>query len=254
MINRLKSVLPNKVKQSVKIKLSFFKAGLFSDRNSDVKIFCISIQRNGTTSVGDFLSDHGFHVARWRDSDYYDWPYLQSIGNFEAIFQSKAFKSFDAFEDGPWFAPDFYRVLYHRFPKSKFILFYRDSDRWFDSMLKYSNGKTLGNTYRHCKTYRRLSEYYDSLDKDPDFRPAEKETDNLLSLEDMREHYKRVYEEYNRDAIAFFKKYASDKLFSCHLQDPDKWKKLGNFLDIEVNDGYDVHSNKSKDKERINKN
>jgi len=209
------------------------------------KIFCISMQRNGTTSVGNFLSEHGYRVARNGDSKYYKWTYKWHIGDFEGIFRSAAFRSFQAFEDDPWWMPDLYKILYHRFPKSRFILFYRDSDKWFDSMLSHSNGKTLGNTRRHCKVYNRMTEFYHKVDNDPSFKPTVNCWDSLMSLEGMREHYKRVYDEYNREAIEFFQRYSPESLFVARLEDRDKWQKLARFLGFTVNEDYDMHAGKS---------
>ncbi|MCF8077633.1 MAG: hypothetical protein K9K87_15885, partial [Desulfotignum sp.] len=204
------------------------------------KIFCISMQRNGTTSVGNFLRDHGFRVARWSDSRHNNWSYKWQLGDYEAIFNSIAFKSFQAYEDDPWWLPDFYRVLNYRFPKSKFILFHRDSDIWFNSMMRYSDGKTLGNTHRHCRVYRRLTEYYTRLEMDTLFKPTENEIDNLMVIdENLREHYKQVYDEYNKEAIDYFRKYGPNKIFVSRLEDKKKWIKLGKFLKIDVKSGYE---------------
>ncbi len=147
----------------------------------------------------------------------YNWNYYWHVGDFESIFRLVAFKSFQAFEDSPWWAPDFYRVIYHRFKGSKFILFYRDSNKWFDSMMSFKNGKILGNTRRHCKIYRRLAEFYNKLD--PTFNPTLKEKDQLLRInENMRDHYIKVYEEYNRKVIEYFGLInAKNSLFTCKL-------------------------------------
>ena len=210
------------------------------------KVFCISIQRSGTTSVGNFLSDHGYRVARWEDSLDNQWTYKWSIGDYESIFNSVAFRSFNAYEDDPWWASNFYRVLYHRFPKAKFVLLYRDSDSWFDSMMKHSSRKTIGNTYIHCKIYNRLSEFYYNLDNNPDFNPTIKHTDNLLSLDkNLCDHYKKIYEMHTRDTIEFFNTYSPNNFFSCQLEDKLKWHKLGKFLGITVKPSYDVHVNRS---------
>jgi len=105
-----------------------------------VKIFCVSMQRNGTTSVGAFfLAASKFRVARYNYSWENQWTYKWSIGDYESIFNSSKFRSCQAYEDDPWWLPDFYRVLNYRFPNSKFILFYRDSDAWFNSMMSHSN-------------------------------------------------------------------------------------------------------------------
>ena len=68
---------------------------------------------------------------------------------------------YQVFEDDPWWITDFYKLLYHRFPKSKFILLERDPDKWFDSMVSHSGGLVLGNTHRHSYIYDRLEEFYE---------------------------------------------------------------------------------------------
>lgn len=205
------------------------------------KIFCISMQRNATTSCGQFLKDHGFRVANYSVSNDLNWSRHWMDGNFEAIFSSKAFRSFQAFEDSPWWFPDFYKYLYHRFPTSRFILFYRDSNKWFESMLRHSNGRTLGNTYGHCKIYRRLDEYYDKVDRDPGFHPHVEGDDNLMSLHGKKDHYIQIYEEYNREVQEFFHRHDLSRLFTAELEDDGKWLKLGEFLDIHVEPGYNIH-------------
>jgi len=208
------------------------------------KVFCISMQRTGTTSCGQFLKDHGYRVASYGEHSR-RWTNFWIKGDYDRIFRSIEFRSFQAYEDNPWWMPDFYQVLNIRFPSARFILFYRDSNKWFDSMLSHSGRKTLGNTYRHCKVYRRLDEFYKKLDTDPGFKPSENEIDNLMSLKGKCNHYIKVYEEYNREVIEYFNKYAPNKLFVCKLEDDQKWQKLGKFLNIKVDKNYNVHVNKS---------
>ena len=129
------------------------------------KIFCISMQRTGTTSVGKFFRDFGFSWAGWPTSHRNGWGNSWYEGNYEKIFSSEDFKLTNAYEDGPWFAPDFYKVLYHRFPTAKFLLFERDPDAWFKSMLRHSGTNILGRSRNHCKLYRRELEYFDLLDR-----------------------------------------------------------------------------------------
>src|SRR5690554_7497619 len=105
------------------------------------KIFCLSMQRTGTTSVGKFFKEYGFKVAGWNVSNRNKWSYSWELGDFETIFNSKDFKDNQVFEDDPWWLPEFYKVLYHRFPDSKFILFTRNEDAWFNSMMNHSRSE-----------------------------------------------------------------------------------------------------------------
>lgn len=210
------------------------------------RIFCISMQRNGTTSVGDFFEHFGYPTARWSDSWENQWSKYWYDGDFESIFNSKEFKSFQVFEDDPWWLPEFYKILYHRFPGSKFILFTRDSESWFKSMLSHSNGQTLGNTKRHCKVYRREIEFYQKLETDNDFKPTEDEIDNLLPLLGHEKHYRDLYEIRNKEIIDFFEKKDPSRLFHCDLADSNKWQKLGEYFKIDIPNDFKIHSNKSK--------
>jgi hypothetical protein len=210
------------------------------------RIFCISVQRTGTTSVGEFFKHFGYKVSTWDICYANKWSYHWYNGDYESIFNSKDFKAHQVFEDDPWWLPGFYKVLYHRFPDSKFVLITRDSQQWFESMKKHSGGKTLGNTRRHCKIYQREPEFYQRLQNDPSFKPTEVEVDNLLSLEGMDEHYKALYNLHNRQVVEFFEKFSPQSLFVGKLEDPQKWEKMGKFFALPVPPGLEVHANKSK--------
>lgn len=214
---------------------------MFNFMKKKQKIFCISMQRNGTTSVGQFFQFFGYKVADNSVSQKNQWGYLHYLGDFEKIFNSGDFKNNSIFEDGPWFFPEFYKQLYFRFNNSKFILFKRDPEKWFASMLSHSNGKSLGRTYVHAKIYRRERELFDiwnneNMDKDM----------NGLDLKNLKEHYIDVYNRHNFEAEQFFKKHAPNSLFICDLEDSSKWINLGRFCGISVPESFDVHVNKSK--------
>lgn len=215
-------------------------------KKDNTKIFCLSMQRTGTTSVGEFFKINNYKVAGWPVSNKNKWSYYWENGDFEKIFKSKDFINNQVFEDDPWWLPEFYKVLYHRFPKAKFILLTRDPNTWFQSMLSHSNGKILGNTKRHCKVYRREEDFYNLIDENELSNYNEKNIDNLLSLEGYDEHYKAIYELRNKEIISFFNKVSPNSLFTCKLEDPLKWKKLAQFMKIEISENFEVHANKSK--------
>ncbi len=214
--------------------------------NKKNKIFCLSTQRTGTTSVGAFFKHFGYNVADWSISSKNKWSLDWDNGNFEAIFNSKEFKDNQVFEDDPWWLPEFYKVLFHRFPGSKFILLTRDSEAWFNSMLSHSKGKTLGNTKRHCKVYRREQDFYNLFNNDRDvLNYDDKKIDNLLPLEGYRDHYINLYELRNKEIVDFFNRNSPESLFHVRLEDEEKWDKLGEFMKIDIPQGFTMHANKS---------
>lgn len=202
-------------------------------------IFCISFQRTGTTSVGQFFKDHNYRVATSYISRTHNWTSKWFNGDYESIFNSLDFRSHQVFEDDPWWCLQFYKVLYHRFPNSKFILLERDADKWFDSMVTHSSGKTLGNTFIHSHLYRREKEYYEISEIT---NIHTQNTDNLLQLtENHRSHYKDLYRLRNKEIKEYFNFFDKSRLLNANLEDPDKWKKIGAFCGLEVVTNYEVH-------------
>ncbi|WP_026755089.1 sulfotransferase [Sediminibacter sp. Hel_I_10] len=202
-------------------------------------IFCISFQRTGTTSVGRFFHDHNFSVATSHTSVKNGWTSNWFKGDYKSIFNSLDFKSNQVFEDDPWWCLDFYKFLFHRFPGSKFILLERDPDKWFNSMMTHSDGKSLGNTFIHSHLYRREKEFY-SLSTDIEL--YNKKTDNLLKLsEEHRAHYIEIYKLRIREVKDFFKYFDQDRLFCGDLEDSEKWKKMGSYFGFRVEPSYKVH-------------
>jgi hypothetical protein len=215
------------------------------DLGIEGKIFCISMQRNGTSSVGDFLEQYGLTRIGSPVSNKNKWPLYWLYGDFDSIISSSEFLSTDVFEDDPWWFPEFYRYIYHNVPGSRFILLDRDSDSWFKSMITHSNGYTPGITEIHAKIYRRENDYYwlkDNISKFGGKRNQE------MVLYDKAGHYKAVYEQYNQGVKDFFEKKAPESLFYAELGDKELWTRLAEWLNLPtINDAKtNVHTHKSR--------
>jgi hypothetical protein len=207
------------------------------------KVFCISFQRTGTTSVGKFFADHGHLVATWHVSRANEWSLAWMEGDHERIFRSPEFNRYQVFEDDPWWISDFYKVLFHRFPDARFVILERDADRWFDSMVSHSKGHTLGNSHLHAQIYDRGEEYAAFSGKPGLYSRT---IDNLLPLDERhREHYKRIYNGRNREVLWFFERFGPERLFHGRLEDPTIWRRMGEAFGIQVADTYTVHANAS---------
>lgn len=223
----------------------FFKKTYYKDDAS--RIFCISMQRTGTTSVGRFFRDFGYDWAGWPADQRNEWSSSWYDGDFEHIFSSEDFRSANAFEDSPWFFPEFYKILFHRFPNSKFILFTRDANTWFDSMVKHSNGDIIGKANFHTKIYRRELEYYELLSKGKINPITENQvfSKKKMKLTHLREHYKSIYYLHTIEVKDFFQRHSPASLFVGSLDDSKKWVKLGDFLGFKVPDNYISFENRS---------
>ena len=110
---------------------------------------------------------------------------------------------YSAFSDNPWGL--LYELLDNRYPNSKFILFYRNTDKWYHSMVKYF-GKA-NSSLRQI-----IYHGYGSPIGD----------DNEVV-------YKSVYEKHNNDVIEYFKE--KDNLLVIKLDEElDITNKLNQFL------------------------
>jgi hypothetical protein len=209
------------------------------------KVFCLSFQKSGTSSVGKFFRLYGNKVASWNTSKRNGWAYLWLKGDYEKIFRSSDFKYHNVFEDGPWWFKDFYKVLYHRFPKSKFILLERDADKWYDSMMNHYSQPPVINYYLFANIYglpldgiskSTLEKIAYSMDKD-----------SLLELkEDNREFYIGEYRRRIDEIKLFFQKFESNRFFYGRLEDKNVWYNLGKFFRIDVPENFLVHSNQRR--------
>lgn len=213
-----------------KIKRKLYSPALRLKWQGNQKVFCLSFQRTGTTSVRKFLAGLGHPVAPNTVSKRNDWPQKAYDGDYDAIFRDPEFIFYQAFQDHPWFFPETYKVVYHKFPNARFILFDRDPDAWFDSMVALAQ-KPQGNFSApeiHAWIYRREAELLNKTDSGEPFMSLSDMDEN--TLEQQREHYKGVYIRRNREVRNFFARKAPEQLFYTSLDDPDKWDGLAQFL------------------------
>ena len=209
-------------------------------RNKNVKVFCISMQRSGTTSTGDWLESHGLIRAGSPTSTRLKWSRSWLQGEFEKNIRSDDFLHYDVFEDDPFWFPEIYIKLSKYFPESRFILLERDPDDWFNSMCRHSGGKNPGCTDIHARVYKREEELTSLLEK-IHTSPMEQ---NLLSIVKLREHYTKAYQQHSRDIKKYFSS-MPNRLFYGELEDSQTFIDMLSFLDIERDPCVAIpHSNK----------
>jgi len=208
------------------------------------KIFCLSLQRSGTTSVGDWLESHGFARAGSPTSVRLGWTRLWLEGKHDAIFASREFQECEIFEDDPWWCTDFYRVVVERYPDAKFILMERDPDAWFESMCHHSAGRNPGWADVHARVYDREADLQTLLAHDHQLRP---EAWGLLSLLGHRQHYLDQYKRHGERVRDYFRS-QPHRLFYGRLDDPQAFIDMCSFVGIAHNPAIPVpRSNASTD-------
>lgn len=105
------------------------------------KVFCIGLNKTGTTSLQKMLIAYGYKLNVQRDAEMLSVDYGKR--NFTPIIQHC--HTADAFQDAPFSFPYTYVLLDHYFPNAKFVLSVRDSaEQWYNSMVKF-HSKIYGN-------------------------------------------------------------------------------------------------------------
>ena len=118
-------------------------------------------------------------------------------------------------------------------------------------MVRHSGGNVIGRSRIHCKVYRRELEYFDLLHSGAIDEKTENQihSEKTMNLTGYADHYKNVYRAHNTEVKDFFCRHSPEALHVGRLEDPDKWQKLGKFLDVEVPANYDSHENISNCKQ-----
>jgi hypothetical protein len=204
-----------------------------------MKIFYIGMQRCGTKSFGEFFKKNGYKVCSWQQSAKYHWPSLGYEGRYLDIIQSNEFQSFEVFEDGPFYSPEFVKFIYNYVEDSYFVYFHRPPEDWYKSMISHSHGMTLGNVTRHCYFYNRLHELHFIQDE---IGTSVKK----LPLVGMKNHYVEQYEIHRHKIRSFFSGTSDNRFFSAPLYSQEKWKQLANAFDLNLAHMEDLHAHKSK--------
>lgn len=93
------------------------------------KVFCVGLQKTGTTSLQYALSKLGYRVGGVFNVDDLDQP----IQMYERALS--LLPHFDAFADNPWGV--YFRELDEVEPGAKFILTSREPEKWYTSVCKH---------------------------------------------------------------------------------------------------------------------
>ncbi|MCB1479630.1 MAG: hypothetical protein KDJ62_12315 [Rhodobiaceae bacterium] len=219
----------------------FFKilaAKLGFESSLERKVFCVGMQRTGTTSFGDFcetqlgLSRRGYSISHKRG-----WTRAWYNGHLDDVFRDPYFRTGEVFDDDPWWCPGVASIVLNRFPQAKLVMFRREPEAWFRSLLSHSHGKSPGYTDIHARIYGREAEFTALLTNGVDIPLT-----NGFDLEGQREFYMEKLEEH-QNWIASLASKQPDRVLVLKLDDPDKFRKIAVFLEFEDRPYTDVRSN-----------
>ncbi len=197
------------------------------------KIFCIGLNKTGTTTVEQVFRDLNYTVGNQSVAEYLlkDWGQRK----FQKLFWFC--RSAQAFQDTPFSLPFTYVVLHHKFPRAKFILTVRNSaEDWYSSLTRF-HSKLWGNddglppTVEQLKsaTYKYKGRAYESnrlMFTTPESEPYQKD----ILLKHYEDHIKNVQ---------YFFKDIPEKLITINVGNKEDYFRLCKFLNKKpVTDGF----------------
>ncbi|MBT5872634.1 MAG: hypothetical protein HOH43_04375 [Candidatus Latescibacteria bacterium] len=180
-------------------------------KTQNPKVFCIGLQRTGTTSLHSALEILGY----------------RSVHGAFAMFPDPSqdvLDQYDAFSDNP--IPLLYQALDKRCPGSKFILTTRDIEGWLRSVKwLFTTGRIEGNWQADPIIDHVHAALYGASDYD-------------------ESQFRRTWQEYHDEVSLYFSDRSQD-LLMLDLALDNKWEALCRFLNAEIPEVDFPSSNKS---------
>jgi hypothetical protein len=234
MRNKIKIHLSKKLDFELDLSFSLLrkKEGVISEKcpatlnKGNQKVFCIGLNKTGTTSLERTLRDFGFRMGDQSVAEILteDWAHKR----IDRIL--RYCHTADAFQDLPFSTPSLYRELDCAFLDSKFILSIRDSaDQWYWSLVNshtklFSSEGVVPDEKCLDEAMYRYKGF--ALDMRKNFWNYPE-----VPLYDY-DYYTEVYSKHIADVEAYFKG-RSDCLLVLNLKDSSGFLKLCDFLDIQ---------------------
>lgn len=202
------------------------------------KIFCIGLNKTGTTSLQSLFITEGYNVASQRcfESNLNSYIYQNYSTFYKMIIHEYPDSVF--FQDMPFSLPGFYEYLDSKFEDAKFILTVRDnSDEWYASLISFYkkfSPKNFNNPEKIDFFYEGwLFSFLTKVLGAPEDNPY------------SEDHLKMAYEVHNRKAKIYFQG-REDKLLVLNLKDKEAIEKIENFLSVKFKTREMPHLNKSR--------
>lgn len=189
--------------------------------SSDKKIFCIGLNKTGTTSLERSLEllKLGPIASPFRLKPFERKYLFNRVSEFQDYISLIEFaRNFRCFIDRPWNMWESYRIMDRAFPGSKFILSVRNASDWWESVYHWLTHKKANMIERYL-----LHLQVSSLDRD-----------KFIS----------AYNAYNKEVFEWFER--RDNFLVMNMESGDGWNKLCQFLDLPKPDIPFPHENKQK--------
>lgn len=196
------------------------------------KIFCIGLNKTGTTSLKKEMELQGYTVGNQRQAEllFDDWVRR----DFRRIVRYCRTAQF--FQDIPFSYPYTFIVMDHAFPGSKFILTVRDSaEQWYDSLIRF-HSKLWGNskTPPTSDDLKNATHIYKGFPYHTRFHVLDVPKDDPYKKNVMLDYYNT----HTKNVKEYFR-HRPDDLIVINLKESDDYSKFCNFLGCEQKrDGF----------------
>jgi hypothetical protein len=203
------------------------------------KVFCVGMNKTGTTSLTQALRELGMRVAPQHPAELLldDWKRR----DFRRLVQ--LCKSYQAFQDVPFSLPYTFQALDEAFPGSRFVLTVRDSpEQWWRSLTEFHGRITRGATpptfsdlanAEYCRRGWLLAWVRAVF-------PVE--SDDLYNQRVLTEHYER----HNQSVAEYFRHRPHDLLI-VNVASEGAHAKLCEFLGVEATRQHMPWANKTQE-------
>ena len=218
-INILKKVIPSAIKPAIRDKYHEHK------HKNKQKIFCIGLNKTGTTSLKKEMELQGFVVGNQRRAEllFDDWVKK----DFSRII--KYCKTAQFFQDVPFSLPYTFIAIDQAFPGSKFILTIRDdAESWYNSLIRF-HGKLFGNgkippTTEDLKSATYIYKGFPYHSRTHVLNAPENDLYNKEILIDF-------YETHNKAVTDYFR-FRKNDFLEINLKEDNSYEKFCSFLNI----------------------
>jgi len=206
------------------------------------KVFCIGLNKTGTTSLKKAMMDLNFLVGDQRDAEllFDDWVKR----DFRSLI--KYCKTAAFFQDSPFSLPYTFIAMDQAYPGSKFILTVRDNpEQWYNSLINY-HSKLWGNgnvpptseDLKNATYIYKGSAYHHRMH-------VHNVTDDEPYKKDVLLEY---YVTHNKVVEDYFR-FRQNNLLILNVSHKDAYKKLTNFLNVKTNKTEFPWENKTSKKQ-----
>jgi hypothetical protein len=194
---------------------------LKTEANDAPKVFCIGLNKTGTTSLEIALKNLGYKMGNQYHGEMLLKDYARR--NFKPIIQFCS--TADAFQDAPFSFPFTFYFLDQAFPNAKFLLTVRDdADQWYNSLVNFhakifGGGKVPTKEVLQNAYYRYKGRPWEAsrvLFNTPEYDVYHKPT--LISY----------YERHNADVREYFR--LKQNFLEINLSEPGAYLKMCAFL------------------------